>query len=278
MTAVAEALRLCRAELSKAGSDEAAVEARLIVSTAAGLDQAGLIIHDGDPLPDDAERKVREWTGRRAAGEPLAYVLGFRDFFGLRLHVTPAVLIPRQDTETLVELALSKPFRTAADLGTGSGAVILAIKANRPDAECWACDVSEEALKVASGNARALGLDVKFVRSSWLEGPEFADRRFDLIVSNPPYIEEGDPHLKETSLPYEPRLALTSGPDGLDDIRAICAQAPSHLNPGGRLMLEHGFDQGERVRELVRKAGLESACTVKDLGGRDRVTFGVMPG
>ena len=276
MTTIAAALRECHAALSKAGSDEARAEARLIIMTATGLDEAGLIVHDCDEMSKDALARAKDATGKRAEGIPLAYVLGFRDFFGLRLAVSPAVLIPRNETEILVEQALSAPFATACDLGTGSGAVILAIKSSRPKAQCWACDLSEEALEVARGNALALGLEVSFVRSSWLLSDEFSGMRFDLIVSNPPYIEEGDPHLARTSLPCEPRMALTSGKDGLDDIRAIAAQAPSHLNKGGRLLLEHGFDQGERVRGILRKAGFSDVRTARDLEGRERVTSGAM--
>ena len=276
MTTVAAALRECRAALSKAGCEEARAEARLIIMASTGLDEAGLILHDNDEMEPGALARAMEAAAKRAQGIPLAYVLGFRDFFGLRLAVTPAVLIPRNETEILVERALSYPFSTACDLGTGSGAVILAIKSSRPMAQCWACDLSEEALKVARGNARSLGLEVDFVRSSWLKADEFAGLRFDLIVSNPPYIEEGDPHLARTSLPYEPGMALTSGKDGLDDIRAIAQEAPSHLNDGGHLLLEHGFDQGERVRAILRGAGFSSVGTARDLEGRERVTSGVM--
>ena len=276
MTTVSAALRECRAALERAGSEEARAEARLIIMSSAGLDEAGLIVHGDDEMEGCALALARDAARKRAQGIPLAYILGFRYFWGLRIAVTPAVLIPRADTEVLVEQALSYPFSTACDLGTGSGAVILAIKSSRPNARCWACDLSGEALEVARGNARALGLEVRFVRSSWLGAGEFSGRRFDIIVSNPPYIEEGDPHLEGTSLPYEPKMALTSGRDGLDDIRAIASQAPSHLNEGGRLLLEHGFGQGERVRGILRGAGFSDVRTVRDLEGRERVTSGAI--
>lgn len=275
MTTISEALRKCRAALEAAGSGEARAEARLMACAATGLDEAGLIIHDQDEIPEETLLRMADACQRRCKGEPLAYILGFRDFFGLRLHVTPAVLIPRQDTEILVEQALSASFSTACDLGTGSGAVILALKSQRPDARCWACDISEDALEVARGNAEDLGLEVAFVRSSWLSAPDLSALRFDLIVSNPPYIEEGDPHLERTSLPYEPLKALTSGPDGLDDIRVIAAQAPARLEKGGRLLLEHGYDQGGKVRAILRDAGFDDVRTARDLEGRERVSMGI---
>ncbi|PNS07529.1 protein-(glutamine-N5) methyltransferase [Lysobacter silvestris] len=214
---------------------------------------------------------------RRAHGEPVAYVTGRRGFWTLDLDVTPATLIPRAETELLVELALQRlpsdrPSRVA-DLGTGSGAIALAIASERPRAHVIASDASIDALKVAAGNAKRLAIaNVEFRHGEWfvpLQG-----ERFDLIASNPPYISEGDPHLGEGDLRHEPASALSSGSDGLDDIRIIVANAPAHLHGGGWLLLEHGYDQGDRVRALLEQAGFTDVATQRDLEDRDRVTLG----
>lgn len=274
MTTLNEALRSCRKALEDGQSDEADAEARAIVEYVTGADRAALIVNGSESVDKASLERIRALTSKRLEGTPLAYILGYRYFYGLKLRVTPEVLIPRSDTETLVEEALKRSFTTALDLGTGSGAVILAIKASRPQSVCTACDISEGALKVAEFNAKSLGLEVSFILSSWFKAIELHSSRFDLIVSNPPYIEQGDPHLTRTSLPYEPSIALTSGKDGLDDIRRIVSEAPLHLNHGGALMLEHGFDQGERVREILRESGFDGIKTVRDLGGNERVTSG----
>lgn len=274
MTTLNEALRSCQSALKAVAYEESGVEARAIVEYVTGADRAALIVNGSESVDNASLERIRALVSKRLEGTPLAYVLGYRYFYGLKLHVTPEVLIPRSDTETLVEEALQRSFTTVLDLGTGSGAVILAIKASRPQSVCTACDISEGALEVAKFNAKSLGLEVSFILSSWFNAGGLNSSRFDLIVSNPPYIEQGDLHLTQTSLPYEPSIALTSGKDGLDDIRRIVSEAPSHLNPGGALMLEHGYDQGPRVREIMEKSGFKRIRTVRDLGGNERVTSG----
>ncbi len=274
MTTLNEALRSCQSALKAVAYEESGVEARAIVEYVTGADRAALIVNGSESVDNASLERIRALASKRLEGTPLAYVLGYRYFYGLKLHVTPEVLIPRSDTETLVEEALQRSFTTVLDLGTGSGAVILAIKASRPQSVCTACDISEGALEVAKFNAKSLGLEVSFILSSWFNAGGLNSSRFDLIVSNPPYIEQGDLHLTQTSLPYEPSIALTSGKDGLDDIRRIVSEAPSHLNPGGALMLEHGYDQGPRVREIMEKSGFKRIRTVRDLGGNERVTSG----
>lgn len=274
MTTLNETLRSCQSALKAVAYEESGVEARAIVEYVTGADRAALIVNGSESVDNASLERIRALVSKRLEGTPLAYVLGYRYFYGLKLHVTPEVLIPRSDTETLVEEALQRSFTTVLDLGTGSGAVILAIKASRPQSVCTACDISEGALEVAKFNAKSLGLEVSFILSSWFNAGGLNSSRFDLIVSNPPYIEQGDLHLTQTSLPYEPSIALTSGKDGLDDIRRIVSEAPSHLNPGGALMLEHGYDQGPRVREIMEKSGFKRIRTVRDLGGNERVTSG----
>jgi release factor glutamine methyltransferase len=207
---------------------------------------------------------------RRAAGEPLAYVLGHADFRGLQLAVSPATLIPRPETELLVDWALEclhgihEP--RVLDLGTGSGAIVLALGAARPDARLHASDFSAEALAVARGNASASGQAVTFAHGSWWQ--PWAGERFDLVAANPPYVAEGDPHL--AALAHEPMSALAAGPQGLADLRSIIEAATGHLRPGAWLLLEHGHDQGEAVRHLLGAAGLEQANTRRDLAGLAR--------
>lgn len=231
-------------------------------------DRAWLIAHDGDALPGTAQDTFLSLCRRRAHGEPVAYLTGGKEFFGLPLQVDARVLVPRPDTETLVEWALDiLRGRTAprvVDLGTGSGAIALAIRSRCPDAQVEAVDRSADALAVACANARRLGLDVAFRQADWLEGAG----RYDLIVGNPPYIAEGDAHLP--GLRHEPRQALVAGADGLDDLRRIAAAAPGHLAPGGWILLEHGWDQAGAVRGLLRDAGLHDACSRADLAGISR--------
>lgn len=250
------------------------LDAHLLVSTLLARPRSWLLAHDQDPLPADTQARYLELLARRAQGEPLAYLLGDKEFFGLNLQVTPDTLIPRPDTETLVEWALAllpadRPARVV-DLGTGSGAIALALAHARPQAEVTAVDASAGALNVALANAQRLGLRVRGRLGSWLA--PLAGERFDLIVSNPPYIAEGDPHL--AALRYEPLSALTAGPDGLDDLRQIIAQAPAHLTPGGWLLLEHGYDQAEAVTALLGASGFEAIATRFDLGGQPRCTGG----
>lgn len=239
-------------------------------------DRAWLLAHDADVLTEVQQHRWGQALQRRLQGEPVAYINGHKDFFGLTLQVDARVLDPRPDTETLVEWALTVlPAAPASnglrvlDLGTGSGAVALALQHARPDAQLWAIDASEDALAVASANAQRLKLPVQFVLSDWLAAvPGF----FDLIVSNPPYVADGDPHLK--ALTHEPLQALTSGADGLEDIRKIIAQTPSHLTPGGWLLLEHGWDQATDVQALLTQAGFSEVQSRQDLAGVDRCTGG----
>ena len=239
-------------------------------------DRAWLLAHDTDLLTEAQQHNWDQALQRRLQGEPVAYITGRKDFFGLTLNVDARVLDPRPDTEILVEWALEllpsgQPTRVL-DLGTGSGAVALALQHQRPAAQVTAVDVSADALAVASANAQRLGLPVQCVLSHWMDavpGP------FELIVSNPPYVAEGDTHL--SALTHEPLSALSSGADGLDDIRQIIAQAPSRLAPGGWLLLEHGWDQAAPVQALLRKAGFVQVQSRRDLGGIERCTGAVMP-
>ncbi len=214
-------------------------------------------------------------VSRRAQGEPVAYLLGRREFFGLDLHVVPGVLIPRPETELLVEAALARLPQGACDvldLGTGSGAIALALATQRPELRVVAVDASAQALAVAEENARRLGVDVVFRHADWCSA--LHRERFAMIVSNPPYIREDDVHLAQGDLRFEPRMALASGRDGLDAIRTILACAAKHLLPGGWLLLEHGFDQADAVAELMRTHGLVQVTTLYDLQGHGRVTLG----
>ncbi|WP_312758958.1 peptide chain release factor N(5)-glutamine methyltransferase [Pulveribacter sp.] len=237
-------------------------------------DRAWLLTHDGDVLPEDALARYEMLCARRAAGEPVAYLTGRKEFYGLALQVDARVLDPRPDTETLVDwaLELAAPTARMVDLGTGSGAIALALQSRRPEAQVLAVDASADALAVAQPNARRLGLPVQFVQGSWLQGIAGA---FEVIVSNPPYIPAADPHL--AALAHEPLSALASGADGLDDIRAIIAQAPARLAAGGWLLLEHGWDQAEAVQALLRAAGFDQVQSRHDLAGIARCSGGTMP-
>lgn len=234
-------------------------------------DRAWLLAHDTDPLAADAYAAFTALCTRRATGEPLAYIVGHKEFFGLDLRVDRRVLVPRPETETLVEWALETIDERAhvIDLGTGSGAIALALKHARPQARVEAVDESVPGLDVARDNARRLALDVRFTPGSWLTANE---DRYDLIVSNPPYVADEDPHL--AALQHEPLSALQAGPDGLRAIRQIVEQAPRHLRPGGWLILEHGWDQAEAVRALLRAAGLREVASRCDLAGIERCSGG----
>jgi len=246
--------------------------------------RAWLLAHDTDVLPQQAAENFRAVCLRRVAGEPLAYIVGEKEFFGLALRVDARVLVPRPDTETLVEWALEclrAPGVPAApsvlDLGTGSGAIALAIahslQADGRQGKVTAVDASADALEVARGNAARLGLKLDFIESHWLEK---VGGHFHLIVSNPPYIASADPHLE--ALAYEPLAALAAGEDGLDDIRAIARQAPDSLLPGGWLLLEHGYDQAEAVCALLAREGFVQVQSRLDLAGIARCSGGLWPG
>lgn len=246
----------------------------------AGTDRAWLLAHNTDPLPDEAGQAFRRMSLRRAAGEPVAYIVGSKEFFGLQLLVDARVLVPRPDTETLVQWALDQldeaQLPVAArvlDLGTGSGAVALVLKKARPTLQVAAIDASPDALAVARANALQHHLDIEFLASNWFEN---VSGHFHLIVSNPPYVAEADPHL--AALRHEPLQALTAGADGLADIRHIIAQAPAHLQPGGWLLLEHGHDQAAAVCGLLRQQGFAAVQSRMDLAGISRCSGGRWPG
>lgn len=238
--------------------------------------RAWLLTHDDDPLSAAQLQTFDALCTQRLDGVPVAYLTGCKEFFGLRLQVDPRVLDPRPDTETLVEWALDVMGPIAhprvVDLGTGSGAIALALQSQRPDACVLAVDASVDALTVAQANAQRLQLPVQCIHSSWLSA---VDGVFDAIVSNPPYIREDDPHMP--ALRHEPRQALTSGADGLNDIRALIAQAPAHLKSDGWLLLEHGWDQAAAVQALLVAAGFRHVHSRHDLAGHARCTGGQSP-
>jgi len=253
------------------------LDAQLLLLHALGRaagERAWLLAHDTDPLPEAVWQAFERLCERRLAGEPVAYLVGEKEFHGLGLRVDARVLVPRPDTESLVEWALQcLDGRTAPavlDLGTGSGAIALAIQHARPDARVAALDASADALAVARANAARLGLPVRFTEADWLDG---AEHGLDLIVSNPPYIVAGDPHL--AALRHEPLRALVSGADGLDDIRLIVRAAPEHLAEGGWLLLEHGYDQADAVRQLLAARGFAEVQSRDDLAGIARCSGGI---
>jgi len=258
-----------------------AVDAQWLLGHAMGRSTTWLYAHADTPVDEATAGQFETLIERRAAGEPVAYLTGRRAFWTFELQVTPNTLIPRPETELLVELALARlpPDRAfqVADLGTGSGAIALALAHERPLAQVLATDASPAALDVARANAAMLGIaNIAFAHGDWCAALE--RRRFDLIASNPPYIAAGDPHLSLGDLRREPVSALASGSDGLDAIRAIVADAPSHLVDGGSLLIEHGREQGDAVRALLRGAGFVDVGTAQDLEARDRVSSGRWPG
>lgn len=280
VTTVAQALGAAR----KAGLDK--LDADLLLLAAHGVARDGLhaarswlVSHDTDTVDSPVLGRYQEWVQRRQTGEPLAYIIGAKEFYGLALVVDLRVLVPRPDTETLVDWSLEQlalaphsptdPPARLLDLGTGSGAIALAVKTHCPRCEVDAVDASAPALVVAQSNADRLGLQVRMVHGRWFEPIE---RRYNCIVSNPPYVADDDPHLD--ALTYEPTQALVSGPDGLRDIRQIVAAAPDHLEDGGWLLLEHGFDQGPAVKELLGAAGFQDLSRRDDLAGRWRCSGG----
>lgn len=248
----------------------ARLDAQLLLAHRLGRSRSWLIAHDETEVDPAIEQGFRQDLERRSAGEPLAYLVGTREFHGLLLAVAPTVLVPRPETELLVDWALERVAAGTApriaDLGTGSGAIALALAHLRPDAEVTATDNDAQALAVARSNARRLGLEVRFESGNWWDA--LPDRIFDLVVSNPPYVAERDPHL--AALQHEPLHALTPGGDGLAALRTLIAGAPAHLRVGAWLLLEHGHDQGAAVRALLATAGFENVQTRRDLAGLER--------
>ena len=253
----------------------------MLVSHVTGLSRVQLITQDAYPIDEAARAQISDLATRRLAGEPMAYLLGEREFFGRMFKVTPAVLIPRPDTEVLVEQALDRledrDAPTVLDMGTGSGIIAITIALARSDARVWATDASADALAVAMDNAQALGAtNVRAALGDWYGALAEADAppAFDLIASNPPYIAAADAHLSQGDLRFEPASALTDHGDGLRHLRAIISGAPARLTADGWLLLEHGYDQGEAVRALLADAGFTNVFTARDLGGNDRCSGG----
>lgn len=262
----------------RAGLPRLDVQLLLLHSLGRPLQQrAWLISHDDAVLTQDQLAQFEQYLAERADGVPVAYLTGQKEFFGLPLQITRATLDPRPDTETLVEWALEvlqhTPTPRVLDLGTGSGAIALAIQSQRPDAQVWAVDQSQEALQVAQANGQRLQLPVQWLHGSWLAPVAAAQLPpLDLIVSNPPYIRPDDAHLPD--LKHEPLQALVSAQEGLQDIVQIAQAAPLHLKPDGQLLLEHGWDQAEDVAAILRQAGFEHISHRHDLGGHIRCTGG----
>lgn len=255
--------------------NESRIELQMLMQRALNVSRAYLLAHPEQILEAGQQAAYDAMLQRRLAGEPIAHILGEREFFGLSFKVTPATLIPRPDTELLVELALQRippqgGFRVL-DLGTGTGAIAISIAHSRPDAEVVGVDASPAALEVARENARRLGAgNVSFAQSDWFSA--LGGNRFDLIVSNPPYIAANDGHLSEGDVRFEPMTALVSGADGLDDIRRIVTDARDRLEPGGWLLLEHGYDQATRVREILLQGDYVRIFSARDLADIERVS------
>ena len=258
-----DCLRAARARLPRR-------EADLLVSRALDVPRSALYAFAERPVAADAEARCADWVARRARGEPVAYILGRREFWGIELEVTPAALIPRPDTETLVAAALPRieGGMDVLDVGTGSGAVALAIAAERPAARVTATDIDPQCIALCNRNAVRLGLPLRTVVADGFAG------RFDVMVSNPPYVAEDDPHLRRGDLRYEPRRALVGGADGLDFIARLIREAPSRMNPGGWLCIEHGWDQAEPVRALFLAVRFHDVRGFQDIANRPRVMIG----
>lgn len=275
------ALRAAVARLTQAGVDDPVRDARLLLAHAWGVPADRLTLHLPDPLPPQAATALAAALARRARREPVSHILGRRAFWGRDFIVTPDVLDPRPETETLIEQALRLPFHRVLDLGTGSGAIVVTLLAERPQARGMGLDISAPALSVAARNAQALGVAdrVDWVQSDWLTAVNFSGgAAFDLVVSNPPYIDAAE---VETLSPevrdHEPRIALTPGPDGLAPYRLLAVQAPRVMAPGGVLMVEIGHQQGAAVAAIFDGAGFSQVEIVPDLGGKDRVVRAVFP-
>lgn len=267
--------RTVRVALEEAAAAIGRVDARVLACHLLGTGRAWLAANPMHVLTESQDAQYDLLVAQRQMGHPVAYLVGTREFYGRDFEVGSAVLIPRPETETLVEAALARlgPAGEVLDLGTGSGALAVTLACERPGALVHAGDASAEALSIARANAARHGADVAFGHGSWYE--PFAGRRFDLIVANPPYVAAGDRHLAEGDLRFEPREALTDGSaDGLESLRAIAAGAPAHLKDGGWLLVEHGYDQAGACRALLQAAGLADLVSIPDLAGIPRVAGG----
>jgi len=257
---------------------EPLLEAQILLAASLDQPRSYLLAHPQASVKATLEANYRKQLAARSQGQPMAYILGHREFWSLSLTVSPATLIPRAETELLVEQALAilpqQPTRVL-DLGTGSGAVALAIKSERPNAIVTAVDIDPAALSIAKANGARLGLAVEWLESDWFTA--LVGRQFDVIVSNPPYVAAQDPHLHEGDVAFEPRHALEAGPAGLDALQRITSAATGYLCPGGDLLLEHGYDQAPAVRDHLRRAGLEAVSSHRDLLGHERVTTAQVP-
>ena len=277
---IADALRKARRQLDNV-SETSQLDAEILLSHALECDRSYLRTWPERPLSPEQQTQFQELIERRHTGEPIAYIIGERDFWDMTLHVSTHTLIPRPETETLVEQALDRIPPDAhwqiADLGTGSGAIALAIARERPHCQLVATDISAAALDIARKNAaRNEVRNIRFVEGAWLA--PLAGELFNMIVSNPPYVHPDDPHLQQGDLRFEPLSALHSAPDGLTDIRIICDTARQHLHPGGWLLLEHGFDQGPATRACLAELGYQQVHTIEDLAHHPRVSLGCWNG
>ena len=279
MNTIAQLLDEAQAQLT--ASDTPRLDAEVLLSHVTGYSRTHFFTWPEEQLEAPLVERFHKLVSRRAAGEPVAHLTGLREFWSLELEVTSDTLIPRPDTELLVEQALGMVPEEAvwdiADMGTGSGAIALAIASERPNSRVVAVERSDRALEVARRNGQRLGLtNVTFLSGNWFS--PLAGETFDLIVSNPPYIASRDPHLSEGDVRFEPPAALSSGEDGLDDIRFLISHAPGYLKPGGWLMLEHGYEQGDEVMRLLKQEGYSKVVCFHDLQGHERVTAGCFEG
>ena len=284
MAALADILRSAAARLSNAlelESREARLEVQILAAHALGVNRAWLLAHDRDELPPAATTAVDALVAKREKGEPVAYILGEKEFYGRTFRVTPDVLIPRPETELLVETALERlpqdrPARVL-DLGTGSACIAISIGLARPDSDVLAVDISEAALETARDNARRLSVrNIRFQASNWFGALDVKD--FDMIVANPPYVAENDPHMVQGDLRFEPRGALASGLDGLLDLSRIIADAPEYLRKDGILLVEHGYDQMEACARLFLSCGFSNVECIPDYAGVGRISLGYKVG
>lgn len=278
MPSIEESLQVAKQQLINAGlTDSPQIDAELLLCHTLDKPRSYLFTWPEKNLTSEQELQFSSFLEQRIQGHPIAHIIGQREFWGLNLKVTADTLIPRPDTETLIEAALElKPGDNSTcsilDLGTGTGAIALALKSELSQCQVIAVDQSRAALEVAQHNAQSNQLDVQFIHSNWLSAIE--DQQFNCIVSNPPYIEDDDPHLQQGDVRFEPLSALASGQDGLDDIRIICQQGYSHIKPNGWLIIEHGYNQAEAIHELFAQYGYQNIQLRKDYGGNPRVTLG----